>query len=141
MEKFSLEVMQESKRIFVVTTPEIPALHLARQKIQLLAGLDLADRVAVLLNRAQKRSIIPTEQIEELLGCRVFMEFPNDYRGVHTALTTGREVDSNSELGRQFTKLSYSMVEKSPPRAGAAKKRKFLEFFTLSPNQVLEQQK
>jgi hypothetical protein len=69
------------------------------------------------------------------------MEFPNDYQGVHTALTNGREVDPASELGRQFTKLSYTMVEKTLPRVGTAKKRKFLEFFALSPGQALEQQK
>jgi pilus assembly protein CpaE len=140
MEKFSLEVMQESKRIFVVCTPEIPTLHLARQKIQLLASMDLGERVSVLLNRAQKRSIITPAQIEQLLGVPVFMEFPNDYRGVHQALTAGREVDPATELGKQFTKLSYSMMEKAPPRLGPAKKRKFLEFFSFSPARVLDAQ-
>jgi Flp pilus assembly CpaE family ATPase len=141
MEKFSLEVMQESKRIFVVCTPEIPALHLARQKVQLLTSMDLGDRVYVLLNRAQKRSIITPEQIEQLLGVPVYMEFPNDYRGVHNALTAGRDVEAATELGRQFSKLSYAIMEKSPPRANPAKKRKFLEFFALSPSRVVDVQK
>ena len=33
MEKYSIELMMESKRIFVVATPEIPPLHLARQRL------------------------------------------------------------------------------------------------------------
>jgi Flp pilus assembly CpaE family ATPase len=136
MEKFSLEVMQESKRIFVVCTPEIPALHLARQKILLLQNMDLGDRVFVLMNRAQKRPLITNDQVEQLLGAPVFMEFPNDYRGVHCAVTNGSEVDVNSELGRQFTRLSYSMLEKSPPRVNPKKKKKFLEFFSVVPSRV-----
>jgi pilus assembly protein CpaE len=130
MEKFSLEVMQESKRIFVVCTPEIPALHLARQKFQLLSSMDLGERVAVLLNRSQKRSIITPAQIEQLLGVPVYMEFPNDYRGVHTALTSGREVEAETDLGKQFIRLSYEIMEKSPPVRPNSKK-KFLEYFSV----------
>jgi pilus assembly protein CpaE len=136
MEKYSLEVMQESKRIFVVCTPEIPTLHLARQKIQLLNSIDVGERVFVLLNRSQRRPIITISQIEQLLGVPVFMEFPNDYRGVHNALTGGSEVEANSELGRQFTKLSYSMLEKSPPRVSATKKKKLLDYFSVLPSRV-----
>jgi Flp pilus assembly CpaE family ATPase len=138
MEKYSLEVMQESKRIFLVCTPEIPVLHLARQKIQLLAGMDLGDRISVILNRAQKRPLITPEQIQQLLGVPIFLELPNDYEGVHKALTDGREIDPASELGKQFTKLSYSMMEKSPPRLRNPKKRKFLEFFAISPRPVVD---
>ncbi|MEZ5402978.1 MAG: hypothetical protein R2729_25090 [Bryobacteraceae bacterium] len=132
MEKYSLEVMQESKRIFLVCTPEIPSLHLARQKFNLLQSMDLGERVAVLLNRAQRRPIITTQHIEQLLGVPVYLEFPNDYRGVHDALTSGRETDPESELGRQFTHLAHAMVEKPLDfRPMKGKKKKFLEFFSV----------
>jgi Flp pilus assembly CpaE family ATPase len=137
MEKFSLEVMQESKKIFLVCTPEIPSLHLARQKFSLLQSLDLGDRVCVLLNRSQKRPIIGVDQIQQLLGVPVFMEFPNDYRGVHTALTTGREVDAASDLGRQFTNLSYAVTEQAQPTRQAPSKKKFLEYFSLPQRSIV----
>ena len=133
MEKYSLEVMQEAKRIFLVCTPEIPSLHLARQKFHLLAGMDLGDRVSVLLNRSQRKSIITTSQIEQLLGVGVFMEFANDYRGVHDALTSGRDVEPNSDLGRQFQHLSYAIMQKAAPNRMVQKGRKFLEYFSLAP--------
>lgn len=132
MEKFSLEVMQEARKIFLVCTPEIPTLHLARQKFHLLSGMDLGDRVAVLLNRSQKRPLITTQQIEQLLGVPVYMEFSNDYRGVHNALTAGREVEIDTELGRQFQALGYAMMERSQPGRMAASKKKFLEYFSVN---------
>ena len=56
LEKYSLEIMHEAKKIFLVCTPEIPSLHLAREKCLYLKHLDLQDRICILLNRAQKRS-------------------------------------------------------------------------------------
>ena len=135
MEKFSIEVMQDAKKIFIVCTPEIPSLHLARQKLSLLQTMDLGDKVAVLMNRAQRRPIISTEQIQSLLGVPVFQEFPNDYRGVHNALTTGREIDASTELGKQFSQLSYSMMDQSAPKLGS-KKKNFLEYFSVAPSRA-----
>lgn len=131
MEKYSIEVMHESKRIFLVCTPEIPSLHLAREKYQYLRGLDLGDRISVLLNREQKRNVISPAQVEKLLGMPVHMSFPNDYVGVHRALTDGRHVDPGSELGKQFAKLARSLADRPAPKAEAPKK--FLEYFSVTP--------
>ncbi|MEZ5352820.1 MAG: hypothetical protein R2762_09310 [Bryobacteraceae bacterium] len=139
MEKFSLEVMQESKRIFLVCTPEIPSLHLARQKFNLLQAMDLGDRVAVLLNRSQKRPIISTTHIEQLLGVPVYQEFPNDYRGVHDALTNGKEIQQETELGRQFTQLAHDMLEKPlEQRPMKGRKKKFLEYFSVTSSKTVD---
>ena len=132
LEKYSLEIMHESKKIFLVCTPEIPSLHLAREKYLYLKQLDLQDRVCVLLNRAQKRPLITPEQIEQLLGVPVTMTFPNDYQGVHRALTFGRWVDPASELGRQFALLAQTMLETRPQPVGQRSKR-FIEFFSVIP--------
>jgi len=140
LERYSIEIMQESRKIFLVCTPEIPSLHLAREKYQYLKGLDLEDRVCVLLNRCQKRPMITPEQIENLLGLPVHMTFPNDYHGVNRALTHGTFVDTNSELGRQYTKLALTMNERKQPVAVDTKK-KFIEFFSLSPGYKLADQK
>lgn len=132
LEKYSLEIMHEAKKIFLVCTPEIPSLHLAREKYLYLKHLDLQDRICVLLNRCQKRPIITPEQIEELLGIPVQMTFPNDYQGVHRALTFGRGVDPASDLGRQFSILAHSMLDQ-PQRNAPDSKKRFIEYFSVSP--------
>jgi pilus assembly protein CpaE len=135
MEKYSIEIMHESKRIFLVCTPEIPSLHLAREKYQYLHSLDLGDRISILLNRSQKRNVISPQQVESLLGVPVHMSFPNDYKGVHRALTDGRHVDPSTELGRQFTKLAHSLFDE--PQAPAQKPRRYIEYFTVVPARYL----
>ena len=112
MEKYAMEIMQESKRIFLVCTPEIPSLHLAREKYLFLQHMDLGDKVSILLNRMTKRPVIAPAQIEQLLGLPIAMSLPNDYAGVHRALTVGREVEHGSELGKHFTHLANAMLEK-----------------------------
>ena len=131
MEKYSIELMHESRRIFLVCTPEIPSLHLAREKYTYLQSLDLGDRVSVLLNRTQKRGVISPEQVEKLLGLPVHMSFPNDYLGVHKALTDGRHVTPSCELGKQFTKLAQSLFDK--PGAPVNTPKRFVEYFSLLP--------
>ena len=75
--------------------------------------------------------LITPDQVEQLLGVPVTMTFPNDYQGVHRALTFGRWADPTSELGRQFTLLAQTMLD-NRPRAIDSRKR-FIEFFSVVP--------
>jgi pilus assembly protein CpaE len=135
LEKYSLDVMQESKRVFLVVTPEIPSLHLAREKLAFFKSLDLSDRVSVLLNRSHKRSLVSAAQIEDLLGVNVLTSLSNDYHGVHRALQAGRAVDQSSELGRQFNQLANVILEKHTGEPEM--KRKLIEYFSLLPQRTV----
>jgi hypothetical protein len=68
------------------------------------------------------------------------MEFPNDYRGVHVALTLGKEVDTESELGKQFQKLAYTIADRKAPGKAGAQKSKFMDFFNVLPRYSLSTQ-
>ena len=133
MEKYSLEIMQESKYVFLVCTPEIASLHLARERFNFLKNIDLGDRVRILLNRSQKKAAIEPQQIEELLGIPVLMTLPNDYQAVSKALASGKHVDPSTELGKQFTKLSNILFERKVPQQ-VEKSHRFVEYFNLIPN-------
>jgi pilus assembly protein CpaE len=130
-ERYSIEVMQESKKIFLVCTPEVAALHLAREKMEYLQSIDLGDRVSVLLNRHSKRAELGPAHVEELVGAPVEMTFPNDYARVTQAIREGKTVDTNSELGRQCAALAEKLGSRRP--VPVEKKRRFVEYFALTP--------
>ena len=134
LEKYSLEIMHECKKIFLVATPEIPALHLAREKVMYLKHLELADRICLLLNRSQKRPLITSAQIEELVGVPVYMTFPNDYQAVQRALTAGRWLDGSSDLGKKFSTLAQTIFEQKQGAVPLDSRKRFLEFFSVSPS-------
>jgi hypothetical protein len=60
------------------------------------------------------------------------MEFNNDYRGVHNSLTAGREVNEESQLGRQLWNLSNAIMDRNGPKREINSKKKFLEFFSVT---------
>jgi len=132
MERFSIEIMQESKRIFMVCTPEVAPLHLAREKLAFLRSIDLGDRVSILFNRTSRRSVITQAEAEKLLEAPVHMSFPNDYAGVHRAIQEGTPIPAATELGHQFEHLASDLLEsKIQPMET---KRKFIEFFSVIPS-------
>jgi Flp pilus assembly CpaE family ATPase len=130
MERYSVELMQEAKRIFLVCTPELPALHLARQKLEYLRGLELEDRVGLLVNRSQKRALVLSADIEKIIGLPVAMEIPNDYRGVHKALSAAKPVDSRSELGKCYAELARRIFTREPE---TKRPHRFVEYFAITP--------
>jgi pilus assembly protein CpaE len=118
MEKYSIEILHEAKSVYLVTTAELPSLHLAREKLAFLRSQDLGERVSILLNRSQKKGQISLEEMEKLFGMPVFMTFPNDYAGVHKALTEGKQVETKSPLGSRFHELAVAMAgKKASPTA------------------------
>jgi pilus assembly protein CpaE len=130
MERYSVELMQEAKRIFLVCTPELPSLHLARQKLEYLRSLDLENRVSLLLNRANKRALISSADIEKIIGLPVQLEIPNDYRGVHKAMSDAKPIEARSELGKCFTELARRIRAKEPEDK---RTNRFVEYFSITP--------
>jgi pilus assembly protein CpaE len=133
LEKYSMELMQESKRILLVVTPEIPSLHLAREKLHFLRGYDLENRVMVVMNRCHKKPLFTKAQVEELLGIPVVETFPNDYNGINKAMTAGKWIEPESEIGKMCTEFAKSLIEK---KSIAKEPKKFLEFLS-TPSRLL----
>jgi pilus assembly protein CpaE len=131
LERYSLDIMHESKRILLVCTPEIPSLHLAREKMQFLKSVDLDSRVGVVLNRMHKKPLFGKAQVEDILGVPVIATLPNDYHGVNRSTAKGAVVDPSSELGKTYAQFAASLVETHPPQPAVSAK-KFLEFFSVS---------
>lgn len=137
LERYSLELMQEAKRVLLVCTPEIPSLHLAREKMNFLKTLDLDTRISVILNRCQKKGLFSKQQVEEILGVPVVKSFANDYQGVNRAVTSGTIVDPATEIGKEFTQFACELLDVRAPGGPPEAKKKFLEYFAV-PARTLE---
>jgi pilus assembly protein CpaE len=132
LEKYSIELMQESKRILLVCTGEVPSLHLAREKLAFLRDMGLSGRVSVVLNRMRKNPLFSQAQVEELLGQPVTRVFANNYLAVNHAVEEGKLLDSSSELGQSFAEFAAQLMDQ-PDVKQAASKRRFLDFFKPAP--------
>ncbi len=100
-QRLSLMAISESDRAFLVSTSELPSLHLARKAVNLLDQLGFPkERFQVLMNRIDKRDELGAPEIEKLFNCTVHSRIPNDYFSLHRAVTLGQAVDGHSELGK-----------------------------------------
>jgi len=131
-ERYSLDVMHESKRIYVVSTFEVGSLHLARERTRYLGKLGLRDRAQLILNRSPKVEQMKPKEIVDLVGIPIAATFANDYSGVQRALTAGKPVDVSTALGKQFHSFVDSLTDRKMPVEIRTKKR-FLEFFAVAP--------
>jgi pilus assembly protein CpaE len=135
MEPYSIELLRQSKEIFLVCMADIPSLHLARAKTQFLHTAGLDGRVSVLLNRADRQSPFSTREVEDMLGVPVRFSFMNDPRRVGNALRVGTCVDPKSDLGRQFDSLASILATPRDKQPGAERNRmrRFVEYFAIVP--------
>ena len=109
-QRLSLMAISESDRAFLVSTSELPSLHLARKAVNLLDQLGFPkERVQVMMNRVAKRDELGAPEIEKLFNCSVHSRIPNDYFSLHRAVTLGQAVDGHSELGKSIAAMAAKL--------------------------------
>jgi len=134
LEQYSTDLMKQSKRVFLVCTPEVGALHMAREKLAVLGALDMADRVNVIVNRSgNDGNEIGTEDVERLIGRPAFTFFPNDYKEISRALKAGKLVRSDSNIGKCFSACAKRMLDIDADTPVAKPGRRMIEFFRVAP--------
>jgi pilus assembly protein CpaE len=109
-QRLSLMAISESDRAFLVSTSELPSLHLARKAVNLLDQLGFPkDRFQVMMNRVDKRDELGAPEIEKLFNCTVHSRIPNDYFSLHRSVTLGQAVDGHSELGKAIAGIAAKL--------------------------------
>ncbi len=123
-QRLSLMTISECDRAYLVSTPELPSLHLARKAVNLLDHLGFPkERFQILMNRIDRRDEIAGSDIERLFNCAIDARIPNDYFSLHRAVTLGQPVDGHSELGKAVENLAHRLTGGRAPdrkRAGLA---------------------
>ena len=106
-QRLSLMTISEADRTFLVSTSELPSLHLARKAVNLLDQLGFPkDRFQIMINRINHRDEIAGGDIEKLFNCSVHSRIPNDYFSLHRAVTLGQPVDGHCEIGKAIESLA-----------------------------------
>jgi pilus assembly protein CpaE len=115
-QRLSLMTISESDRAFLVSTPELPSLHLARKAVNLLDQLGFPkERFQIMVNRINRRDEIGGSDIEKLFNCPVNSRIPNDYFSLHRAVTLGQPVDGHCELGKAIESLAGRLSGHAAP--------------------------
>ena len=121
LERHSLQLMQESKQVFVVCNPDAASLHLGREKLQFLKTIGLSTRISAIVNRSDQALAVPSGKIEEFLGVPVAATFVDDTfemnQSVQPAESLFAAKRKETKLVRQFRAFVQELLQ---PRARAA---------------------
>lgn len=130
LERCSLTVLNESRRIFLVVDGDPLSLHHAKQKLEFLQAQDLHKRVTVLLNRVHRDDQNTTANVSAFLGVQPTVVFPHDRERILHAVRTGTPVDSRSGFAKACSELAALVInrESAPERPA----HRFLQFFSLA---------
>ena len=103
----SLMAISECERAFLISTSELPSLHLTRKALTMLDQLGFPkDRFQVLANRVDKRDDISATDMEKLFGSPIHAKLPNDYFSLHRVVTLGQPLGNDGELGRAIEQVA-----------------------------------
>src|SRR5271163_1798360 len=106
----SLMAISECERAFLVSTSELPSLHLTRKALTLVEQLGFPkERFQVLVNRVDKRDDIGIADMEKLFGCPVHARLPNDYFALHRVVTLGQPLGTDGELGKAIENVAMRL--------------------------------
>jgi pilus assembly protein CpaE len=118
-EKLSLLTISDSDEAFLVSTAELPSLHLTRKAVAYLGMLGFGlERYKVLVNRLGKQEGIKSEDMAKIFGAPVHAMFPNDYLSIHKGLTVGAPLGVKCPLGKSVESFAGQLAV----RAQAEKK-------------------
>jgi pilus assembly protein CpaE len=105
--RISMLGFSQADKSFLVSTTELPSLHLTRKAISVLTQVGFnKERVHVVVNRFSKKDDLGGTDMAKLFECPVHATFPNDYFSLHRVITLGRPLTSDCELGQAIENLA-----------------------------------
>jgi pilus assembly protein CpaE len=114
MNSCAVAALYTADRMFLVANPDVPCVRNAQRLLERVRELGAsADRMRLLLNRAQEPYPIPPKQIETALGHPIHHTFPSDYKTVSAALNSGvpLALAGSSEIATQFDQFTRRLLD------------------------------
>jgi pilus assembly protein CpaE len=104
---FRLSVLEQCDEACVVTTAEIVALHHCQKIVtRILENGFTMSNLRVILNRPPKDFDITVQELEKMLGAKIYGPITNDYDTLNESYAAGSLAPSNSLFGKAVSELA-----------------------------------
>jgi pilus assembly protein CpaE len=111
----ALAALQAADPIFLVTNMDVPSLRNLKRCLPTLDRVTAgdADRLRLVVNRFNPKSLVRLDDLEEALGLEVFCTLTNDYETVIESISTGRPLVMNgsSRYAKELKELARNIVD------------------------------
>ncbi len=103
----TMSVLDEIDELFLVTTSEVPALHLTRKIIEVLSASGYADKkIHLVANRSPRSSDAASKELESLLGLPLYANLPNEYSRLVNSYSEGRLLPEGGVLAMELDRFA-----------------------------------
>jgi len=111
----AMNALENSDLIFLVTIVNLPALRNCQRCLELFEKLGFDnDKVQVLINRYMENDEIKAEDVEEVLGRKLYWKIPNNYFTMMSAINKGvpvADVNSDSNVALSYKNLALMVSD------------------------------
>jgi pilus assembly protein CpaE len=113
----SLAILDETRDLFVVTTPELPALFETNRLLQRLLDAGFPrEKLRLLLNRRTKGTSFTPQDVEKAIGYAVYGSIADSSREMGEAYADGRYLDENLTIRKAVAQVirKWRGIEETP---------------------------
>ncbi len=109
-DRISQVTLGEADKVYLVCNPELPSLHLTRKCLAFMEQMGFSrEQFSLIINRMNRKQELSAQDIEKVFNFPVSHVFPEDHPAAHRALTSGKPIPPNCELGRLLRDFSASV--------------------------------
>lgn len=129
----SLATIDCSEEVYLVATPDVPALRdLSRYIDRLLQSNVPPTKIKVVINRFSSEGALSLEQIEKAIRQPIAITIPNASTDLIRAMNTGTPIlpDRRSEFAMQMKKWAASLVPEDEKQVEAAEPKRRFAFWS-----------
>jgi pilus assembly protein CpaE len=102
----TVEIVRSAGHVFVVSTPELPSIKLARQRCEELENGGVSpDQVHVLVNRWATGGLT-LDRVQQLIGREVYATLPNDYSSIQSGIAKSKLASPASAFAKGCLRLA-----------------------------------
>ena len=112
----SLKILEMADTVFLVGTLSVSSLTNIKRLFQKFVGLPypMREKVKVIINRHQKNSPVSFDDVEHIIGKKVFWQIPNDFSTAISAINQGEtlsQVGARTEICKSFRELASRFLK------------------------------
>jgi hypothetical protein len=114
-ERFAIHALEQSAQIYMVCSPDLTSLYLARRQLNLMKQLGVVDRLELIVNRSSIHVGLGKSAIEEILERKPVAYFPNAYLPLQKALKERSLVSEDAAFSHAVSELALRILKLQPP--------------------------
>lgn len=104
-ERFAIQALEQSTQIYMVCSPDLTSLYLARRQLSFMKQLGFLDRLELIVNRATFHVGLGKTAVEEILERKPVAYFPNAYIPLQKALKERSLLSEETPFARSVAEL------------------------------------